>query len=218
MMKGYLRRDTEGDSGLVPFFVMLGAMVVVIVAFVGLNQFILVKEELPEDNGIYLDQQEIHFGDPYAILEIENYGTIKIRLREDKAPEAVNNFRKLCNEGFYNGLTFHRVISGFMIQGGDPNGDGTGGPGYTIPPETDNGLTHERGAVAMAKRSGETRMSGSQFYICHQAANHLDGEHTVFGSVVEGMDVVDGIAEVQTDANDRPLDPVVIQKAYIVYE
>ncbi|MCK5773314.1 MAG: peptidylprolyl isomerase [Thermoplasmata archaeon] len=149
---------------------------------------------------------------------MDGYGNIKIFLDTNRAPVATGNFIKLCNEGFYNGLTFHRVIPGFMIQGGDPSGDGTGGPGYTIEGEADNGLTHERGAISCAKRGDDIRMSGSQFFIVHQPANHLDGEHTVFGHVVEGMDIVDNITGTRVDSNDRPLDPVVIQRAYIVYE
>ncbi|MGA1793456.1 MAG: peptidylprolyl isomerase [Thermoplasmatota archaeon] len=141
-------------------------------------------------------------------------------MNQEKAPIAVENFMKLCNQGFYNGLTFHRVIPEFMIQGGDPSGDGTGGPGYTIEGEADNGLTHERGALAMAKRGEDVRMSGSQFYIVQAqgGAHHLDGQHTVFGKVVTGIEAVDAIANTPTDANDKPLTPVLIEKAYIVYE
>ena len=213
-----LRSDRKGDSELIPLFVMIGAVILVSVGFFTLNEFILTKEEYPDDKGGPLDENDVSFGEPYAILEMDGYGNIKIFLDLDRAPEAAGNFLELCNDGFYNGLTFHRVIPGFMIQGGDPSGDGTGGPGYTIEGEADNGLTHERGAISCAKRGEDIRMSGSQFFIVHQAANHLDGEHTVFGHVVEGMEIVDDITNTRVDSNDRPLDPVVIQRAYIVYE
>jgi peptidyl-prolyl cis-trans isomerase B (cyclophilin B) len=204
---------------MVPVFFLIGIIVVVALGFLGLN-FLLVEENYPADNGVYIDETEPTYGQPSAVLDIEGYGNIKIELNEGLAPVAVGNFIKLCNQGFYNGLTFHRVIPDFMIQGGDPSGDGTGGPGYTIEGEADNGLTHDKGVIAMAKRGDDVRMSGSQFYIvqAQNGAHHLDGQHTVFGKVAEGMEIVDQIAQVQTDANDRPLDPVIISKAYIVYE
>ncbi|MGA1866816.1 MAG: peptidylprolyl isomerase [Thermoplasmatota archaeon] len=210
----------QGESDMVPVYVLIGIIVVVIAGFFALNQFILVKEEYPSDNGIFLDEETVVYGKPYAILDIERFGSIKIELNEEKAPITVANFVKLCNQGFYNGLTFHRVIPDFMIQGGDPSGDGTGGPGYTLESEADNGLLHDRGAIAMAKKGTDVRMSGSQFFIVQASsgAHHLDGEHTVFGNVVSGMEVVDSIAETATDANDAPISPVIIAKAYIVYE
>lgn len=146
-----------------------------------------------------------------------NLGNIKISLNEEAAPKTAANFEKLVSEGFYNNLTFHRVILGFVIQGGDPAGDGTGGPGYTVPAEI--GLKHKRGSIAMARLpdqvNPERASSGSQFYIALQDLPQLDGQYTVFGQVVSGMDVVDKIAAVKTDANDKPLDPVIIKKAYI---
>jgi len=153
-------------------------------------------------------------------MDVKGFGEIVIFLDETKAPITVANFVKLANAGKYDGLTFHRVIKDFMIQGGDPSGDGTGGPGYTIEPETDNGLKHDRGAISMAKRSGDTRMSGSQFFIVQGAegAHHLDGEHTVFGKVSQGMDIVDRIANVPKDANDKPLNPVIMETVTIYYE
>ncbi len=226
-----LRKDPRGDlSGMIPLFVMIGAIVLVTAGFFTINEFILTTKEYPDDNGKYLDENEVTFGDPYAILEIDGYGNIKVYLDLSRAPEASGNFIKLCKEGFYDNLIFHRVIPGFMIQGGDPSGDGTGGPGYTLPSEADNGLTHERGAISCAKRGDETRMSGSQFFIVHQDAKHLDynpslpreealkKSHTVFGHVVEGMDVIDAIASTHTDSNDRPIDSVMIRRAYISYE
>ena len=124
-----------------------------------------------------------------AIIEMDK-GSITIELFEKDAPKTVANFEKLINQGFYNGLTFHRVIKGFMAQGGCPNGNGTGGPGYSIPCETKgNPNTHERGSVSMAHRGPNT--GGSQFFIVYEPQPHLNGIHTVFGKVIEGMDIVD---------------------------
>ncbi len=126
-----------------------------------------------------------------AIIEMEK-GKIVIELFDKEAPKTVANFEKLINEGFYNGLSFHRVIKGFVAQGGCPHGNGTGGPGYTIPCETQgNPHKHERGSLSMAHRGPNT--GGSQFFIVYEPQPHLDGVHTVFGKVIDGMDVVDQI-------------------------
>lgn len=160
----------------------------------------------------------------YMVISVKigdkSIGKIKIELYPNEAPKTVANIRKLVNEGFYNGLTFHRVIAGFMIQGGDPKGDGTGGPGYTTPAEFSPKLTHIRGACAMARLDDqvnpEKASSGSQFYICHAPAHFLDGNYTIFGQVVEGMDVVDAIAKVPTSKpGDKPLTPVVMTKVIL---
>ena len=128
-----------------------------------------------------------------AVIETAN-GNITIELFDKEAPGTVENFEKLINDGFYNGLTFHRVIPGFVAQGGCPNGTGTGGPGYTIPCETKgNPHRHERGSLSMAHRGPNT--GGSQFFIVYEPQPHLDGKHTVFGKVVEGMDIVDRIKQ-----------------------
>jgi len=128
-----------------------------------------------------------------AIIELDK-GKITIELFEKDAPKTVANIEKLITEGFYNGISFHRVIKGFVAQGGCPNGTGTGGPGYTIPCETkDNPRIHERGSLSMAHRGPNT--GGSQFFIVYEPQPHLDGVHTVFGKVIEGMDVVDLITE-----------------------
>ncbi len=124
-----------------------------------------------------------------AIFEMDK-GNITIELFDKEAPNTVANFEKLAKEGFYDGLSFHRVIAGFMAQGGCPQGNGTGGPGYTIKCEI-NANKHERGSLAMAHRGPNT--GGSQFYICYEPQPHLDGMHTVFGKVIAGMDVVDKI-------------------------
>lgn len=130
----------------------------------------------------------------YAVIELEKGGTVKILLHEQDAPGTVANFEKLPTEGFYNGLTFHRVIPGFVAQGGCPHGTGTGGPGYTIKCETKgNPHKHERGVLAMAHAGKDT--GGSQFYITYDAFPHLDGVHTVFGKVVEGMEFMDAVKQ-----------------------
>lgn len=127
-----------------------------------------------------------------ATIQFENGEQIKIDLFEEDAPGTLENFVSLAKKNFYDGLTFHRVIPGFVIQGGDPNGNGTGGPGYTIKCETEgNPNKHERGSLSMAHAGKDT--GGSQFFICFEAQPHLDGVHTVFGKVVEGMDVVDRV-------------------------
>lgn len=125
-----------------------------------------------------------------AIIEMDK-GKIVIELFEKDAPETVKNFENLINQGFYNGLTFHRLVPGFIVQGGDPDGNGTGGPGYTIPDEV-NSRKHLRGTVAMAKTEAPNS-GGSQFYICFKPLPKLDGRYTIFGQVIEGMDVVDNI-------------------------
>lgn len=146
----------------------------------------------PLDNGY---DTGIH----HATIEVEGFGTIKLKLNADNAPITVSNFAQLASDGFYDGLTFHRIIEGFMIQGGDPNGDGTGGSSRNIKGEfSANGITnaiqHKRGVISMA-RAQENDSASSQFFIVHQDAEHLDGNYAAFGKVTEGMDVVDAIAE-----------------------
>jgi peptidyl-prolyl cis-trans isomerase B (cyclophilin B) len=142
-----------------------------------------------------------------------NHGAIELELFDEDAPKTVENFRKLADDGFYNGVIFHRVIKDFMIQGGDPTGTGTGGPGYTFEDEF-NDHKVERGALAMANAGPNT--NGSQFFIVTtDAAPWLDGKHTVFGRVTDGMDVVDKIAELPRDARDKPHDDVVIESVSV---
>ncbi|MBQ8004073.1 MAG: peptidylprolyl isomerase [Oscillospiraceae bacterium] len=150
-----------------------------------------------------------------VIIEMENGKKIKLELDAAAAPITVENFEKLVSDGFYDGLTFHRVISGFMIQGGCPLGTGTGGPGHTIKGEfksngVDNPIRHTRGVISMA-RSMMPNSAGSQFFIMHKDAPHLDGQYAAFGRVVEGIEVVDEIAAVETDYSDKPKTPVVIK-------
>ncbi len=141
-------------------------------------------------------------------------GTFEIELFADKAPITTKNFIDLANKGFYNGLTFHRVIDGFMIQGGDPKGDGTGDPGYTIPDEFHPDLKHDsEGILSMANRGPNT--GGSQFFITLAPTPWLDGKHAVFGKVIKGMDVVKAIEKVKTGKNDKPIEDVVIKKITI---
>ena len=145
---------------------------------------------------------------PVITITMENGGVMKAELYPDKAPNTVRNFLSLAGKGFYDGLIFHRVIPGFMIQGGDPEGSGMGGPGYCIYGEFrqngfDNRLKHTRGVLSMA-RAMAPNSAGSQFFIMHDDAPHLDGGYAAFGKVIEGIEVVDQIAGVSTDYNDRP--------------
>lgn len=154
-----------------------------------------------------------------VIIEMENGKKIKIELYPDIAPISCENFEKLVNSGFYNGLTFHRVIPGFMIQGGCPNGTGTGGPGWNIKGEfaangVKNDLKHTRGVLSMA-RSMMPDSAGSQFFIMHEDAPHLDGSYAAFGMVIDGLDVVDKIAAVRTDWSDRPMKEQKLRKVTV---
>ena len=145
---------------------------------------------------------------PIVTIEMENGGVMKAELYPDIAPNTVNNFISLAQSGFYDGLIFHRVIPGFMIQGGDPDGAGTGGPGYSIKGEFSqngfkNDLIHERGVLSMA-RTMEPNSAGSQFFVMVDDAPHLDGSYAAFGKVIEGMETADAIAAAKRDWNDRP--------------
>ncbi|MBQ3708509.1 MAG: peptidylprolyl isomerase [Clostridia bacterium] len=153
-------------------------------------------------------------------IEMQNGGIINLELYPDKAPITVENFVDLVNEKFYDGLIFHRVIKDFMIQGGDPEGTGFGGSGKTIKGEfTANGvandLSHVRGVISMA-RSKQMDSASSQFFIVQKDSTYLDGQYAAFGKVIEGMDVVDEIASVDTDRNDRPLEDVVIKSIRVI--
>ncbi len=152
---------------------------------------------------------------PIVTITMENGGVIKAELYPEIAPISVNNFISLINKNFYDGLIFHRVIKGFMIQGGCPNGNGMGGPGYSIKGEfaqngVKNDLKHTEGVLSMA-RAMNPNSAGSQFFIMHQTSPHLDGSYAAFGKVTEGMDVVNKIAETRTDYSDRPLEKQVIK-------
>ena len=156
---------------------------------------------------------------PIVTFEMENGGVMKAELYPDVAPNTVNNFISLVKKGFYDGLIFHRVIPGFMIQGGDPKGSGVGGPGYCIKGEFmangfANNLNHERGVLSMA-RTMAPNSAGSQFFVMHEDSPHLDGQYAAFGKVTEGIEVVDEICKVRTDYNDRPRIPQVMKKVTV---
>ncbi|WP_314344426.1 peptidylprolyl isomerase [Oribacterium sinus] len=156
---------------------------------------------------------------PIVRITMDSGKVIRLELYPETAPITVENFLDLVKKGFYNGLTFHRIISGFMIQGGDPDGNGMGGPGHSIKGEfksngVDNPLKHEKGVISMA-RSMDPNSAGSQFFIMHEAAPHLDGQYAAFGKVIEGLDVVDEIASVETGFQDAPVDKVIMEKVEV---
>ena len=153
-------------------------------------------------------------------IEVKGFGTIMVELDKEAAPKTVENFEKLVSEGFYDGLTFHRIIKGFMIQGGYPKGNGTGDSKVKIPGEFksngwDNPISHKRGVISMA-RAQNPNSASCQFFIVHEDSEFLDGDYAAFGHVTEGMDVVDAIASVDTYPNDMPCKKVVIKKISIV--
>ena len=177
---------------------------------------VVVGEEGQDGQDGQTGQEGEMFRNPVVSIEVRGMGQIVVELYPESAPNPVANFITLAQSGFYDGLTFHRIIPGFMIQGGDPLGTGLGGPGYSIKGEfaangVENDLKHTRGVLSMA-RSQAMDSAGSQFFIMHADAPHLDGQYAAFGLVRDGMDVVDAIATVQTDANDKPLEDVVIEK------
>ena len=156
------------------------------------------------------------------IINVKNFGKIKIELYYENAPNTCANFVELARNGFYDNLTFHRIIKGFMIQGGDPLGNGIGGPNYSIKGEFlvngfKNNISHTRGTISMA-RSSNFDSAGSQFFIMHKDALYLDHQYAGFGKVIEGMDVVDKIASVKTTRSDRPLEKVIIENIEVINE
>ena len=157
---------------------------------------------------------------PIVTMNIKDYGTVTIELYPEKAPNTVNNFVTLANGGFYDGLTFHRTIEGFMIQGGDPEGIGTGGPGYSIPGEfasngyTENDLKHTKGVISMA-RSQSPDSAGSQFFIMSADSPHLDDKYAAFGEVTSGIEIIEAIEKVATNSMDKPLEDVVIESVTV---
>ena len=166
------------------------------------------------------DENEMNSGSTegkiIATIEVEDYGVIELELYPDIAPQSVYNFCYLARQGYYDGVIFHRIIKDFMIQGGDPNGNGSGGPGYCIKGEfaangVKNDLKHERGVISMARKSKPYDSAGSQFFIVHKTSPHLDGQYAAFGRVISGMDVVDAIASVQVGYANKPLYDVVIK-------
>jgi len=184
------------------------------------------KEEITNED-IESENEEVEVPEktgktPIVTLTMENGEDIVMELYPDKAPNTVNNFITLVNDGFYDGLIFHRVIPGFMIQGGDPEGTGMGGPGYAIKGEFQNNgfkndLIHERGVVSMA-RTNHPDSAGSQFFIMTDEAKHLDNDYAAFGKVTEGMETVDEIVSVETDKQDKPKEDQVIESATVELE
>jgi peptidyl-prolyl cis-trans isomerase B (cyclophilin B) len=179
-------------------------------------------EDKPETPGsaVWGDKETPPADTVKATIAVKDLGTIELELFPDIAPQSVYNFCDLARQGFYDGLIFHRVISGFMIQGGDPEGTGMGGPGYVIKGEfaangVQNSLSHTRGVISMARTMQSYDSAGSQFFIMHKDYTDLDGQYAAFGRVTSGMDVVDAIAAVQTDQNDRPLTDVVMESVTI---
>lgn len=157
---------------------------------------------------------------PVVTMKIKDYGTITIELYYSVAPNTVKNFISLANKGFYDGLIFHRVIENFMIQGGDPLGIGTGNPGYSIKGEfrsngVKNDLRHTRGVISMARGSKDRDSAGSQFFICQRDYTSGDGDYAAFGMVIDGIEIVDKIAAVETDSNDKPLTDVIIESVTV---
>ena len=163
---------------------------------------------------------QVQTDNPIATITVKNYGTITVELYDDIAPNTVRNFIALANSGFYDGLIFHRVIENFMIQGGDPEGTGMGGPDYAIKGEFtvngfENNLSHRRGVISMARAGYSYDSAGSQFFICHVDYPSLDGKYASFGMVIDGMEVVDKIAAVDTNSSDKPLKDVVIESIVV---
>ena len=181
------------------------------------------SEEAPAEEPAETEQAEEPAAEPIGIhhaeIVIKDFGTVKVELDGDKAPITVQNFMDLANAGFYDGLTFHRIMEGFMIQGGCPDGTGCGGPGYSIKGEfaangVTNDLKHTEGVLSMA-RAMHPDSAGSQFFIMHKTSPHLDGSYAAFGKVIEGMDVVNKIAETRTDYSDRPLEDQVMESVTV---
>ena len=156
---------------------------------------------------------------PIVTIKMADGGVMKLELYPDIAPKTVDNFVSLVEKKFYDGLIFHRVIKGFMIQGGDPEGTGMGGPGYSIPGEFsangfENNLKHTEGVISMA-RSMDPDSAGSQFFIMHKNSPHLDGSYAAFGKIIEGMEVVNKIAETKTDWSDRPMEDQIMESVTV---
>lgn len=181
------------------------------------------KEEVkPAASTTTPEAEKLDLSKPVMVeMQVKNFGKIKLELDGKAAPKTVENFVKLTKEGFYNGLTFHRIAKDFVIQGGDPDGTGAGGPGYTVPAEI--GLKHVKGAIAMARTGDQVNpkrdSSGSQFYIALNELQMLDGQYTVFGKVVEGMDVVEKIGQVKINSptgDGAPLEKVIIDSVKLV--
>lgn len=191
-----------------------------IILFALLASFYFGNQEPPTSLQSTAGQERAMTGTYYADIAIQDYGTVTVELNGDAAPITVGNFVTLAREGFYDGLTFHRVMDGFMMQGGDPNGNGTGGPGYCIPGEFamngfKNDLKHSRGVLSMA-RAMNPNSAGSQFFIMVSTATHLDGQYAAFGKVIEGLEACDDIVmQKRSFVNDCPLNPIVMKQVTV---
>ena len=202
-------------KGKLKFIAILAISAVLSISIVGCSNS-KSNEKVKEDNTKKQTEEKIDEKDlPEVTIKVKDYGTMKGVLYPNKAPNTVNNFIALANSGFYDNLTFHRVIKDFMIQGGDPEGTGTGGPGYSIKGEFssngfDNDLKHTEGVLSMA-RARDKDSGGSQFFIMTKDSPHLDGDYAAFGKITEGLDVLHKIEDVKTDSNDKPLNEVKIE-------
>lgn len=202
-------------KGKLKFITILAISAVLSISIVGCSNS-KSNEKVKEDNTKKQTEEKIDEKDlPEVTIKVKDYGTMKGVLYPNKAPNTVNNFIALANSGFYDNLTFHRVIKDFMIQGGDPEGIGTGGPGYSIKGEFssngfDNDLKHTEGVLSMA-RTRDKDSGGSQFFIMTKDSPHLDGDYAAFGKITEGLDVLHKIEDVKTDSNDKPLNEVKIE-------
>lgn len=207
--------------------ILAAAIILVLFVVSGCSKENVVKEETSNTNTSANTSIDVGENNPIVTITMESGDVIDVELYPEIAPNTVNNFVSLIDQNFYDGLVFHRVIPKFMIQGGDPEGNGTGGPGYGIKGEFasndfENPLVHERGIISMA-RSRDMDSAGSQFFIMVADAPHLDGEYAAFGKVISGMDVVDAIVSVDKGAGDRPVDPqtiktVVVDKKGVEYK
>lgn len=194
-------------------------IVIVILVIFGLSGILAFMSSSPASTE-QKPSQSSQSAQEVAVIET-NMGTIVFKFHPEVAPKTVDNFRKLANEKFYDGIKFHRVIPDFMIQGGDPNSrdadrsrHGKGGPGYTIPAEF-SPLKHKRGIVSMGRKGNDINSAGSQFFIVVKDSSSLDGQYTIFGEVIQGMDVVDNVVNAKRDGNDNPIDPVIMNRVYI---
>ena len=190
-------------------YILIVFVAVMVLLYLGRGVFMSQGNNLNVNQGNGRGKDNLEGKNPVVTIIMEDGYNIKLELYPDKAPNTVKNFIDLIKKDYYNGVIFHRVIKGFMIQGGDPHGTGMGGPGYSIKGEFsqngfENNLKHKRGVISMA-RSMNPDSAGSQFFIIHQDSPHLDGQYAAFGKVIEGLEVVDKIASVQTDGQDKPL-------------
>ena len=211
-----VKNESSGMTAVIAVLVALATVIVAIGVFSAIKMVNpdFFKWEKPFKSA-YKETNEVT---TYVKLSVKDHGDIVMELYPDVAPATVANFQMLVHDKFYDGLTFHRIIQDFMIQGGDPKGNGSGGSPNTIKGEFSangftNNLSHTRGVVSMARRGDSMDSASSQFFICNADSTHLDGKYAAFGRVVEGMDTVDSITAVRCGSGDKPLVPVVIEKA-----